>query len=182
MVRCAVIYLVMIFGLRLFGKREVGQFTLFDLVLVLLIANAVQPAMTGPDSSLSGGLIIIATLLLLNLGVGQLRERSTLFRRLVQPEPTVICQNGKWLMAALHREGIDLKTPRRRCGSTASNGWTASSWPSWRRTAASASCRWKAPSTTTSEGSATAAITTEAWRLRAPGLPGRLIGQNGGRP
>jgi uncharacterized membrane protein YcaP (DUF421 family) len=109
MVRCAVIYLVMIFGLRLFGKREVGQFTLFDLVLVLLIANAVQPAMTGPDSSLSGGLIIIATLLLLNLGVGQLRERSTLFRRLVQPEPTVICQNGKWLMAALHREGIDLE-------------------------------------------------------------------------
>lgn len=107
--RCAVIYLVMIFGLRLFGKREVGQFTLFDLVLVLLIANAVQPAMTGPDSSLSGGLIIIATLLLLNLGVGQLRERSTLFRRLVQPEPTVICQNGKWLMAALHREGIDLE-------------------------------------------------------------------------
>ena len=107
--RCAVIYLVMIFGLRLFGKREVGQFTLFDLVLVLLIANAVQPAMTGPDSSLSGGLIIIVTLLLLNLGVGQLRERSTLFRRLVQPEPTVICQNGKWLMAALHREGIDLE-------------------------------------------------------------------------
>jgi uncharacterized membrane protein YcaP (DUF421 family) len=107
--RCAVIYLVMIFGLRLFGKREVGQFTLFDLVLVLLIANAVQPAMTGPDSSLSGGLIIIATLLLLNLGVGQLRERSTLFRRLVQPEPTVICQNGKWLLAALHREGIDLE-------------------------------------------------------------------------
>jgi uncharacterized membrane protein YcaP (DUF421 family) len=109
MVRCAVIYLVMIFGLRLFGKREVGQFTLFDLVLVLLIANAVQPAMTGPDSSLSGGLIIIATLLILNLGVGQLRERSTLFRRLVQPEPTVICQNGKWLLAALHREGIDLE-------------------------------------------------------------------------
>ena len=108
-VRCAAIYLVMIFGLRIFGKREVGQFTIFDLVLVLLIANAVQPAMTGPDSSLSGGLIIIATLLVLNLVVGQLRDRSALFRRLVQPHPTVVCQDGQWLLPALHREGVDLE-------------------------------------------------------------------------
>lgn len=108
-IRSAVIYLVMIFGLRIFGKREVGQFTIFDLVLVLLIANAVQPAMTGPDNSLSGGLIIIATLLLINLAVGQLRERSTLFRWLVQAHPTVICQDGKWLLDALRREGVDLE-------------------------------------------------------------------------
>jgi uncharacterized membrane protein YcaP (DUF421 family) len=105
--RCAVIYLVMIIGLRLFGKREVGQFTIFDLVLVLLIANAVQPAMTGPDSSLTGGLIIIATLLVLNMGVGRLRSRSPAFRRLVQPHPTVICQDGEWLEDALRREGVD---------------------------------------------------------------------------
>lgn len=108
-VRSAVIYLVMILGLRLFGKREVGQFTIFDLVLVLLIANAVQPAMTGPDSSLTGGLIIILTLLLFNLAVGQLRERSALFRRLVQPQPTVICQDGRWLTGALHHEGINIE-------------------------------------------------------------------------
>jgi uncharacterized membrane protein YcaP (DUF421 family) len=107
--RSAVIYLVMILGLRLFGKREVGQFTIFDLVLVLLIANAVQPAMTGPDSSLTGGLIIILTLLLFNLAVGQLRERSALFRRLVQPQPTVICQDGRWLTSALHHEGVDIE-------------------------------------------------------------------------
>lgn len=108
-VRSAVIYLVMIFGLRLFGKREVGQFTIFDLVLVLLVANAVQPAITGPDNSLTGGLIIIGTLLLLNLAVGQLRQHSALFRRLVQPQPTVICQDGRWLTDALHREGVDIE-------------------------------------------------------------------------
>jgi uncharacterized membrane protein YcaP (DUF421 family) len=105
--RCAVIYLVMVFGLRLFGKREVGQFTLFDIVLVLLIANAVQPAMTGPDSSLVGGLIIIATLLALNFAVGRLREHSPVVRALVQSHPTIIARDGRWLPEALRREGID---------------------------------------------------------------------------
>lgn len=105
--RTAVIYVALVAGLRLFGKREVGQFTLFDLVLVLLIANAVQPAMTGPDSSLVGGLIIIVTLLILNFIVGWLRGHSRPFRRLVQPQPTIICQNGHWLQNALRREGID---------------------------------------------------------------------------
>ncbi len=67
--RAALIYIALVVALRVFGKREVGQFTLFDLVLVLLVANAVQPAMTGPDTSLGGGLVIIATLLLVNRGV-----------------------------------------------------------------------------------------------------------------
>jgi len=106
--RCAVIYLVMIIGLRAFGKREVGQFTLFDLVLVLLIANAVQPAMTGPDSSLLGGVIIIATLLILNLVISRLREESPFFRRLIQARATVIAQGGSWLPDALRREGLEL--------------------------------------------------------------------------
>lgn len=105
--RTAVIYVALVTGLRLFGKREVGQFTLFDLVLVLLIANAVQPAMTGPDSSLVGGLVIIVTLLILNFIVGWLRGHSRPFRRLVQPQPTIIGRDGRWLPTALRREGID---------------------------------------------------------------------------
>jgi uncharacterized membrane protein YcaP (DUF421 family) len=71
-IRPVVVYVVLLFGLRIFGKREVGQFTIFDLVLVLLVANAVQPAMTGPDASLAGGLIIIGSLLLANGLVGRL--------------------------------------------------------------------------------------------------------------
>jgi len=96
----------LLFGLRLFGKREVGQFTLFDLVFVLLVANAVQPAMTGPDSSLTGGLIIIATLLLLNFAVGWLRGRSKLFNRVVEPSSTVVAREGQWMDQELHRQGI----------------------------------------------------------------------------
>ena len=54
--RAALIYVVFFGALRLFGKREIGQFTIFDLALVLLAANALQPAITGPDDSLLGGL------------------------------------------------------------------------------------------------------------------------------
>ncbi|MGO8683388.1 MAG: DUF421 domain-containing protein [Thermoleophilia bacterium] len=106
-VRSIVIFLVLMIGLRLFGKREVGQFTVFDLVLVLLVANAVQPAMTGPDNSLTGGVVIIVALLALNLLLAQWRTRSRLGRRLLAGHPTVIAQKGRWLSAALHREGLD---------------------------------------------------------------------------
>jgi uncharacterized membrane protein YcaP (DUF421 family) len=107
--RSIVIYLALLIGLRLFGKREVGQFTLFDLVMVLLVANAVQPAMTGPDSSLAGGLIIVVTLLVLNWTLGYLRLRSPIIRRALESNPTVIAQNGQWLPAALAREGVELE-------------------------------------------------------------------------
>src|SRR2546427_6371504 len=58
-IRAVIIYVVFFIGLRLFGKRELGQFTTFDLVLVLLVANALQPAITGPDNSVTGGAITL---------------------------------------------------------------------------------------------------------------------------
>lgn len=108
-VRSVAIYVVLIIGLRLFGKRELAQITIFDLVLVLLVANAVQPAITGPDSSLLGGFIIMATLFLINLGIGWLRVRSHLVDRLLRPQPTVLARDGAWTEAALKREGLDLQ-------------------------------------------------------------------------
>ena len=64
--RTAIVYVVFIAVLRVFGKRELGQFTIFDLALLLLAANALQPAMTGPDDSIAGGLVILATIFGLN--------------------------------------------------------------------------------------------------------------------
>ena len=104
--RSALIYFALLAALRIFGKREVGQFTLYDLVLVLLVANAVQPAMTGPDSSLAGGLVIIVTLVLLNFVVGRL-DRIGLFHRLLEPEPTLVVRDGQYLTRNLRREGVD---------------------------------------------------------------------------
>ena len=104
--RSVLIYAVLLIGLRVFGKREVGQFTLFDLVLVLLVANAVQPAMTGPDASLLGGLIIIASLLLANGLVGRL-DAIPAFHRLLTPPPRVLATDGKMDKAAMEREDIE---------------------------------------------------------------------------
>jgi len=64
--RTGVIYLLVLIGVRLSGKREVGQMTPFDLTLLLLLSNSVQNAMTGPDRSLLGGAVAAATLLILN--------------------------------------------------------------------------------------------------------------------
>ncbi len=106
--RSAAIYLVLFVGLRVSGKREVGQFTLYDLVLVLLVANAVQPAMTGPDTSLVGGFVIIVVLLALNWVFGRVLPRSPRLRRVLKPSPTVIAQDGHWLVEAMRREGMDV--------------------------------------------------------------------------
>src|SRR5437870_7731000 len=95
--RAVIIYVVFFIGLRLFGKREIGQFTVFDLVLVLLVANALQPAMTGPDTSLTGGLILVATLLLINRLLALIRRRFPELDSLINPEPTVIARDGRWV-------------------------------------------------------------------------------------
>lgn len=107
--RSIVIYAVFFVGLRLFGKRELGQFTTFDLVLILLVANALQPAITGPDNSLTGGVIIIITLLLLNRSVAWLRSRWTWLDELVEPPPTVIARDGAWLKKEMEDEGLSLE-------------------------------------------------------------------------
>lgn len=104
--RSVAIYAGLLLALRLFGKREVGQFTLYDLVLILLVANAVQPAMTGPDTSLVGGLVIIATLIAVNFLIGRL-DRYRFFHRLLVPAPTVIIRDGAYDRQAMDREGVD---------------------------------------------------------------------------
>ena len=104
--RSATIYAALLLALRFFGKREVGQFALYDLVLVLLVANAVQPAMTGPDSSLLGGLVIIGTLILLNLAVSRL-DRLHFFHRIFSQQASILIRDGKYLEATLRREGVD---------------------------------------------------------------------------
>lgn len=107
-VRAAIIYVLFFGALRLFGKREVGQFTLFDLALVLLVANALQPAITGSDSSIPGGAIILVTIFTLNRAVAIARVRSSFVRRILDFEPTVIGRDGAWLLPVLVKQGLDL--------------------------------------------------------------------------
>jgi len=100
-----VIYAALLVALRVLGKREVGQFTVYDLVFVLLVANALQPAMTGPDASVAGGLILIVTLVLTNVAVGRLADVPALHRFFVPP-PAVIYSDGRYMLRVMRREGV----------------------------------------------------------------------------
>lgn len=104
-VRGVVVYVALLAALRIFGKREVGQFTLYDLVFVLLVANALQPAMTGPDSSLVGGLVLIVSLVTANWVVGRL-DRLPRVHRLFTPAPAVIIRDGSYISHVMQREGV----------------------------------------------------------------------------
>jgi len=95
--RTAIIYVLFFVALRLSGKREIGQFTLFDLAVVLLVANALQPAMTGADQSVLGGAIILATIFVLNRLVAEARIRIPVVRMLLEFKPTTIGRDGSWI-------------------------------------------------------------------------------------
>jgi len=105
-IRTGVIYLFVLVGVRLSGKREVGQMTPFDLTLLLLLSNAVQNAMVGPDNSLLGGIIAAATLLGLNFLVAELSGVNRRFRKFVQGSPTLLVHNGQLIPAHMARESV----------------------------------------------------------------------------
>jgi len=107
LIRTVAVYLVILVGLRLSGKREIGQMTVFDLVVLLLISNAVQNAMVGPDTSLIGGILAAIVLLVINLLVARLRLTSPRMRRWVEGTPTLLILHGKVIEEHLRREGID---------------------------------------------------------------------------
>jgi uncharacterized membrane protein YcaP (DUF421 family) len=94
-VRSLVVYVFLISLLRITGKRQVGQLAPFDLVLLLVLSNAVQNSMIGGDNSLGGGLISAATLIALNHFVGWLAFRSKFLERIIEGTPQFLIHNGK---------------------------------------------------------------------------------------
>jgi uncharacterized membrane protein YcaP (DUF421 family) len=105
--RTTLVYVGVLAGLRLAGKRELGQMTVFDLVVVLLIANAVQNAMTGPDFSVQGGLVAAGVLLILNRLIAIFRTHNEAWGRLLEGMPTVLVQDGQFLEPRLRKEGLE---------------------------------------------------------------------------
>ncbi len=104
--KTAIIYLALIIGLRLLGKRELGQMSIYDLVLIVLIANAVQNAMVGQDTTLFGGLVAALTLLVIDRLFTYLMIHSTRARKLMVGEPVLVVRDGKLLTGPMDREGI----------------------------------------------------------------------------
>src|SRR5205085_8919513 len=108
MARTSVVYLLALIGIRLTGKREVGQMTPFDLVLLLLISNSVQNAMTGPDTSVLGGVVAAATLLILNYFVAEFSGGNRRFRKLIQGQPTLLVHDGQIIPGHMAKEHVSM--------------------------------------------------------------------------
>jgi uncharacterized membrane protein YcaP (DUF421 family) len=89
------------------GKRDIGQMTVFDRVLILLIANAVQNAMVGPDLSVQDGILAAFVLLLVNQAIVLLRLRGSRWGRLLEGTPTVLVEDGRFVQPHLRRERLD---------------------------------------------------------------------------
>ena len=104
--RTIVVYLFIMVGFRLTGKREVGQLAPFDFALILLIANAVQNAMVGSDSSLAGGLTAAGVLLIMNWGLGRLALNHRRFERVLRGHARVLVSRGHVLDESLKAESL----------------------------------------------------------------------------
>ncbi len=106
--RTGVIYLLVLVGIRISGKREVGQMTPFDLTLLLLLSNSVQNAMTGPDTSLAGGAIAATTLLIMNYLVAELSGGNRRFRKYIQGQPSLLVHDGEVIEAHMAKEHVSM--------------------------------------------------------------------------
>jgi len=117
--RTALVYLFLIFCLRLAGKRELAQLNPFDLVVLLLLSNTVQNAIIGNDDSLVGGLVGAGTLLLLNYAAVRFLYRHQRLDRMIEGEPATLIEGGAVNEAHLARELItraELESAARKQG------------------------------------------------------------------
>jgi uncharacterized membrane protein YcaP (DUF421 family) len=104
--RTTVIYAAVLVGIRLTGQRQLGQMSPFDLVLLLIIANAVQNAMVGQDTSLVGGLVAAGVLLFWHQVINRARRSSRRISRLLGGEGVLLVNDGRILADHLRRAGV----------------------------------------------------------------------------
>ena len=104
--KTAIIYLFLVLGLRILGKRELGQMTIYDVVLMVVLANSVQNAMVGEDSTLVGGIVSATTLLVLNRLFVLALAKSRKLEKLMVGQPVLLFHNGNLNRDAMLKEGV----------------------------------------------------------------------------
>ncbi len=105
-IRTTVVYAFVLIGLRLSGTRTLGQLTVFDFVLLLIIANAVQNAMVGPDTSLVGGLVAAGVLMAWHWIINLVRLRNRQLAKLLTGEGVMLIYHGRILDEHIRRAGV----------------------------------------------------------------------------
>jgi uncharacterized membrane protein YcaP (DUF421 family) len=117
--RTAIVYGFLVVVLRITGKREVGQLSILELIVILLISDAVQNSMVGENTSLWSGLVAVLTLFAIDLGLKAISRRSRRLRTVLEGEPRLLVRDGRVLQRALREEGVgieDLRTAVRAQG------------------------------------------------------------------
>lgn len=112
-IRPMIVYFFLLIAFRVAGKRELGQFTPFDLIVLLTISNILQNAMIGNDNSLGGGLIGALTVFILNGLIARVTFQFPWLARLLEGEPTTLIKNGKIVKPNLRREVMTIEELQR---------------------------------------------------------------------
>lgn len=108
MLSCVVVYIFIIAALRLFGKKELTQLSVLDLVFILLISNSVQNAMVGSDASLSGGLIAATSLFIANYIFKMVLYNFPKLSHNVQGHPILLVYRGQLIEQNLKKIQLTL--------------------------------------------------------------------------
>jgi uncharacterized membrane protein YcaP (DUF421 family) len=117
--RTAIVYLFLVLIFRVTGKREVGQLSILELIVILVISDAVQNSMIGENTSLWGGLIAVVTLFVADNLLRLATRRSRPLRKALEGEPRLLVRDGRILHKALDEEGVeveDVRAAARRAG------------------------------------------------------------------
>lgn len=107
-IRTLVVFFCIVIGLRIFGKKELAQLSVIDLVLILLISNSVQNAMVGPDFSLIGGLVAAFTLFVVNFGLKNVFYKSKRISELFQGDPLMLVYHGNPIVEHMAKAKITM--------------------------------------------------------------------------
>lgn len=108
-VRAILVYAAVLLLLRLGGKREIGQMAPFDLVLLLLVSNAVQNAMNAGDNSVTAGLILSVTMVAVNYLIGLGVARSKKFNAIIEGQPQLLVRDGRLCSGALKKANLSIR-------------------------------------------------------------------------
>jgi uncharacterized membrane protein YcaP (DUF421 family) len=104
--RALAVYFILLILFRIAGRRTLTELTPFDFVLLLIIGETTQQALLGQDFSVTNAFLLILTLLLVDVGMSLLRQRSTALDRLVEGVPTVLVENGRPIKALLTKSRV----------------------------------------------------------------------------
>jgi uncharacterized membrane protein YcaP (DUF421 family) len=106
-VRAVIVYVVLLVIFRISGKRSLAQITTFDFVLLLIIAEAVQPALVANDSSMTGSFLLVLTLMGIEFVLSVIKDRASLFDKLIEDVPLILVADGRELHERMRNARVD---------------------------------------------------------------------------